>query len=43
MKKVTVSASSEYDVLIGAGLLTAAGKLLKDVLPGADKLAVITD
>ena len=43
MMKVTVSASAEYDVLIGAGLLAAAGKLLKDVLPGADKLAVITD
>ena len=43
MKKVTVSASSEYDVLIGAGLLTAAGEQFKTALPGAEKLAVVTD
>ena len=43
MRKITVSASTKYDVLIGPGLLNAAGELLAPVLTGAEKLALVAD
>ncbi|OGO87818.1 MAG: 3-dehydroquinate synthase [Clostridiales bacterium GWF2_36_10] len=42
MKKVSVHASKEYDVLIGAGLLETAGEFAKKVV-GTGKSAIITD
>lgn len=42
IKKITVKASGEYDVLIGKGLLSSSGELIKQVVP-ACKVAVITD
>ena len=42
IKKITVKASGEYDVLIGKGLLHSSGELIKEVLNPC-KIAVITD
>ncbi|MGN0674901.1 MAG: 3-dehydroquinate synthase [Oscillospiraceae bacterium] len=42
MKKITVTASGIYDVLIGGGLLRFCGGYIKNVTD-AEKLAVITD
>lgn len=43
MRSFTVKASTEYEVLMGSGLLSEAGSLIKKVLPKAETLAVITD
>ena len=43
MKTVKVSASKEYDVLIGTGLLDSAGERLRAHLPKCAKAAVISD
>ena len=42
IKKITVKASGEYDVLIGKGFLHSSGELIKEVLNPC-KIAVITD
>ncbi len=42
VKKITVNASSKYDVLIGGGLLDRLGELMSTVLSPC-KVAVITD
>lgn len=43
MKRVEVAASGKYEVLIGSGLLTQAGELIRRVLPRAEKIAVISE
>lgn len=42
MKKVHVNASKEYDVLIGAGILKDAGKLIGAILPKG-KTVIVSD
>ena len=42
VNKITVKASGEYDVLVGDGLITIAGDLIKEVIAPC-KIAVITD
>ena len=42
MKKVIVKTSGTYDVLVGAGLLASAGKIIKGVSK-ASRIAIITD
>ena len=42
MKTVTVNASKKYDVLIGAGLLENAGRIIKDVCRGG-KVFIVSD
>lgn len=42
MQKITIRTSSKYDVLIGRGLLTSCGKLLRDVTEPC-RAAVVTD
>ena len=42
MRKVTVEASTTYDIVIGKGLLCEAGKLCKETL-GIHSVAVVTD
>ncbi len=42
MKKIRVEASTQYDILIGSGLLSQAGKLCKELL-GLRSLAIVTD
>lgn len=43
MKTVEVAASGRYDVLIGSGLLAKAGELVRQVLPKAEKIALISE
>jgi len=43
MELVKVSASREYDVIIGAGILADAGGYIEKALGGRPRLAVITD
>ncbi len=43
MKTVKVSASKEYEVIIGCGLLDKAGEHIRALLPKALKAAVISD
>lgn len=43
MRTVEVAASGKYEVLIGSGLLERAGELVRQVLPRAEKLAVISE
>lgn len=43
MKTVEVAASGRYEVLIGFGLLERAGELVRQVLPRAEKIAVISE
>ena len=44
MKTLTVDLPGrEYDILIERGLLNRAGELCRAVLPGAARLAVVTD
>jgi len=43
MKTVRVTASKEYDVLIGTGLLDSAGERLRSIAPKCEKAAVISD
>ena len=42
MKKISVKASGEYDILIGSGLLEKSGSLIKELAPVC-RVAVITD
>lgn len=42
MKKISVSASTDYDVLVGRSLLGDAGKLIKEIV-GACRAAIISD
>lgn len=41
-KKITVRASSEYDILIGNGILGKVGELISPIIPKC-KIAIITD
>ena len=43
MINVKVSASKEYEVIIGAGILDTAGQRLRALLPKAEKAAIISD
>ncbi len=43
MRAVEVAASGRYEVLIGSGLLGRAGELVRQVLPNAEKIAVISE
>ncbi len=43
MKTVKVDASGSYEVLIGSGLLPGAGERIREVLPRAEKLAVVSE
>ena len=43
MKRVEVAASGRYEVLIGSGLLSRAGVLVREALPKAEKIAVISE
>ena len=43
MRSFTVKASTEYDVIMGSGLLSDAGRLIRRALPDAEALVVITD
>ena len=43
MKTVAVTASKSYEVLIGSGLLAAAGERICAAAPGAEKAAIISD
>ena len=43
MKKVKISVSKEYEVLIGQGLMAESGRLCRSVLPKCVKAAVISD
>lgn len=43
MRTVEVAASGKYEVLIGSGLLEQAGELVRQVLPKAEKLAIISE
>ena len=43
MKTIHVTASREYDVVIGAGLLDECGQRIAAVVPGAEKAVVYTD
>ncbi len=43
MKTIHVSASREYDVVIGAGLLTECGERIAQAVPGAAKAVIVTD
>lgn len=43
MKKIKVSASREYDIIIGSGILSQADSYIEKALGGHPRLAVITD
>ena len=43
MKTIHVTASREYDVVVGAGLLGECGRLIAAAVPGAEKAVVYTD
>ena len=43
MKTLHVTASREYDVVIGAGLLNECGQRIAAAVPGAEKAVVYTD
>ena len=43
MKTVKVSASKEYEVIIGSGLLLSAGEKIRAVAPKAEKAAIVSD
>jgi len=43
MNTVTVNASRRYEVLTGAGLLAKTGELIKECVPGATKVLVVSD
>lgn len=43
MKRVKISVSKEYEVLIGAGLLNDCGPLCRGVLSSCEKAAIISD
>ena len=43
MKKIHVSVGGGYDICIGRGLLDAAGQEIKNALPDAKRLVVVTD
>jgi len=41
--RIHVKASREYDVVIGSGLLSRAGELVKEAVPKATKLLVVSE
>ncbi len=43
MKKITINASTAYDIIIGANLLTSAGDYCKDALGGVCHVCIISD
>ena len=43
MKTIHVTASREYDVVIGAGLLEDCGERIAAAVPGAEKAVICTD
>ena len=43
MKRITVNASTAYEILIGEGLLTESGSYCKDALGKTCKLCVVSD
>ena len=43
MKRILVSASRSYDVLVGEGLFSRLGALARQALPGAEAAALISD
>ena len=43
MKTITVETSKKYDVIVGHGLLDAAGEYIRSVLPDARRAAIISD
>ena len=43
IKNITVSASKNYDIIIGAGILDEAGAIIKKAATGGQVAAVITD
>jgi len=43
MIRTTVSASREYEVITGSGLLSESGKIIKDVAPNAIKALIVTE
>ncbi len=43
MKKITVSASGEYDIIIDKGLLYRAGEYCKEALGGTCRLCILSD
>ena len=43
MKTIHVSASREYDVIIGAGLLSECGERIAKAVPGAAKAVIVSD
>lgn len=43
MNRIEIHASSDYEVLTGAGLLETCGKLVKEACPGAEKCLVVSE
>ncbi|MCR4688427.1 MAG: 3-dehydroquinate synthase [Saccharofermentans sp.] len=43
MRRVTVECTSNYDVLIGSGLLSGSGSLIKQVCPKAQKVLIVSE
>ena len=43
MKRITINASTQYDIVIGKGLLLAAGSLCREALGAACHVCVVTD
>ncbi len=43
MRKIRVNASKNYDILIGPGLMTDTGEVLKNTLMGAKKALIVSD
>ena len=43
MKRITINASSQYDIVIGNGILQEAGNYCKNALGGVCRVCVVTD
>lgn len=43
MQRINVKASTDYDVVIGAGLLDKSGSLIREVCPKATKALIVSD
>ena len=41
--KIHVTASKDYDVIIGAGILPETGKIAREILPQAGKVLIVSD
>ena len=41
--KIHVTASEDYDVIIGSGILKDTGSIVRDVLPKASKILIVSD